>query len=490
MKAIILARVSDKKQDSNEAQVSRVSEYVRFKGLTPWKTYEIEESSTQGDRERFQEVVTVIQQSKEQLALVVDTVDRLQRSFKESVLLDDLRKAGMLEIHFYRENLVLNQNSNSADLLRWDMAVMFARSYVLQLSDNVKRKQEQMRRDGKWSGAAPFGYLNVAKDPVKRLRKDLMVDPVSAPIVLEIFEKYASGAYSVGKLVKELDMRGIRSKKGKRLYLNNIHHMLCNPFYYGEMQTKYGVYKHNYPPIVSRSLFMKVQEVLGSRKKNPFKTQTRREYIFRGLLKCGYCGCSITPELQKGNVYLSCTNAKGTCKREYVNEKKFLDIIKQDVFQKIALNDDQISQIVEDLKKSHQHEAKYTERKRTELNRVQEESQSQLDRLLDLLLAKSITPDVYDKKEKELRAKQHDTSLQLEDLVKADTSYHITAKTVLSLAQRAEQIFERSEVPEKRRLLNFILQNPTVKGKNVAFTLRSPFDTIVKVSSRPSLLRE
>jgi len=100
-----------------------------------------------------------------------------------------------------------------------------------------------------------------------------------------------------------------------------------------------------------------------------------------------------------------------------------------------------------------------------------------------------ITPDVYDKKEKELRAKQHDTSIQLEDLVKADTSYHITAKTVLSLAQRAEQIFERSEVPEKRRLLNFILQNPIVKGKNVAFTLRSPFDTIVKVSSRPSLLR-
>jgi hypothetical protein len=75
-------------------------------------------------------------------------------------------------------------------------------------------------------------------------------------------------------------------------------------------------------------------------------------------------------------------------------------------------------------------------------------------------------------------------------LVKADTSYHITAKTVLSLAQRAEQIFERSEIPEKRRLLNFVLQNPTVKGKNVAFTLRSPFDTIVKVSGHTSLLRD
>src|SRR3989338_10005998 len=124
MKAIILGRVSDKKQDSNEAQVIRVGDYVRSRGLTEWKTYEIEESSTKGDREKFQEVVEVIRKSKELIALVVDTVDRLQRSFRESVQLDELRKAGKLEIHFYRENLVLNKDSNSAELLRWDMAVM------------------------------------------------------------------------------------------------------------------------------------------------------------------------------------------------------------------------------------------------------------------------------------------------------------------------------------------------------------------------------
>ena len=49
MKAIILARVSDKKQDSNEAQVVRVSDYIKRTNLTVWKTYEIEESSTKGD---------------------------------------------------------------------------------------------------------------------------------------------------------------------------------------------------------------------------------------------------------------------------------------------------------------------------------------------------------------------------------------------------------------------------------------------------------
>ena len=33
MKAIVLARVSDKKQDSNEAQLMRLADYITFKNL-------------------------------------------------------------------------------------------------------------------------------------------------------------------------------------------------------------------------------------------------------------------------------------------------------------------------------------------------------------------------------------------------------------------------------------------------------------------------
>ncbi len=106
-----------------------------------------------------------------------------------------------------------------------------------------------------------------------------------------------------------------------------------------------------------------------------------------------------------------------------------------------------------------------------------------------LLLERRITQDVYDKKEKELRQKQRDIGLQLENLVDADESYHITAKTVLSLAQRAEQIFESSEIPEKRQLLEFVLQNPQINGKNLEFTIRKPFDLMAEVKGSPILLR-
>jgi len=82
------------------------------------------------------------------VALIVETVDRLQRSFKESVLLDEFRKQGKLEIHFIRENLVVHKDSNSSEIQRWDLAVFMAKSFVLQISDNVKRTYEYKIRHG------------------------------------------------------------------------------------------------------------------------------------------------------------------------------------------------------------------------------------------------------------------------------------------------------------------------------------------------------
>jgi len=50
-----------------------------------------------------------------------------------------------------------------------------------------------------------------------------------------------------------------------------------------------------------------------------------KPFIFRGMISCGNCGCLVSPEIKKGKyVYYSCTNAKGICHRDYINEKEFL----------------------------------------------------------------------------------------------------------------------------------------------------------------------
>ena len=172
MKTILLARVSSKEQEEGQsipAQVRRLREYAEKHRLSVIHEFQLTESSTKETRKEFNKIVGIITKSKDCTALVVDTVDRLQRSFKESVVLLDLLKQGKLTLHFLRERLVLDKNSNSSDLTRWDMNVFMARAYVLQLGDNVKRSLEQARKNGIRAGLAPLGYLNVKDENEKKM---------------------------------------------------------------------------------------------------------------------------------------------------------------------------------------------------------------------------------------------------------------------------------------------------------------------------------
>ena len=149
-----------RKGQSIPAQVKRLREYAEKNQLSAIHEFQLTESSTKETRKEFNKIVGIITKSEECTALVVDTVDRLQRSFKESVILLDLLKQGKLTLHFLRERLVLDKNSNSSDLTRWDMNVFMARAYVLQLGDNVKRSLEQARKNGIRAGLAPSYILN------------------------------------------------------------------------------------------------------------------------------------------------------------------------------------------------------------------------------------------------------------------------------------------------------------------------------------------
>jgi hypothetical protein len=102
-----------------------------------------------------------------------------------------------------------------------------------------------------------------------------------------------------------------------------------------------------------------------------------------------------------------------------------------------------------------------------------------------------ITKDIYDNKLEELKDQQYRLGIELEEHTKADHQYHIHVATVLNLCRRIRTIFDdpRSEVSEKRAILNFILQNPTVDGKKLMFTMRKPFDAVLELAECPNWLR-
>ena len=79
----------------------------------------------------------------------------------------------------------------------------------------------------------------------------------------------------------------------------------------------------------------------------------------------------------------------------------------------------------------------------------------------------------------------------MEERTKADHEYHIHVATILHQAKRIKIIFDSksSEISEKRAILNYLLQNPTVSSKNLEFTLRKPWNLVLELASCPFGLR-
>ena len=110
-KAVIFARVSTQQQhdegSSIDAQLETIRDYCKTKGFEPIKEYVLAESSTRGDRKQYHEMLDFVENYKDKVAIVVNCVDRLQRSYKDTPALDEMRKAGKIEVHFLKENLVV-----------------------------------------------------------------------------------------------------------------------------------------------------------------------------------------------------------------------------------------------------------------------------------------------------------------------------------------------------------------------------------------------
>jgi len=95
---------------------------------------------------------------------------------------------------------------------------------------------------------------------------------------------------------------------------------------------------------------------------------------------------------------------------------------------------------------------------------------------------------MYDEKLKKLKEEQMNVVMQIEDHTKAGENWHLTASRVLDIAQRAVEIFNRSEPNEKRQFLNYLLQHCRLSGKNLVFELRNPFDSIALYANHSTIL--
>ena len=207
------------------------------------------------------------------------------------------------------------------------------------------------------------------------------------------------------------------------------------------------------------------------------------------MIKCADCGCTITAETHKGHNYYSCTNYKRIHpKRIYIREEDLLSPI-HEILKNIRLPDEKINEITEDLKKMNQVKNEFHKQSLSALRKEYDQIENRISNAFDLMTDGSITKDMFNKKLKEYKEKQAELETKMRQYTDADENFYLTANMTLNLAKRAYEIFQSSEIEEKRQFLNFLLQNLKLQGKNLVFELKTPFDTVLQASKCSNLLR-
>ena len=489
MKAVILARVSTEEQkeagSSLPAQIARLEVYCQRNKFEIIQTYSFDESAYGTKRDEFDKILDLIAKTKERLAICFDKVDRLSRNVfdKRVSILYEKALAGQIELHFASDGQVLNDSISATQKFQFQINLGLAKYYSDAISDSVKRVNELKRRNGEITGRVPIGYTSKKEGSSPR---EVTPDPLRSPHITRAFELYGTGAYSLLTLHALITKEGLTGFYGKPMAPSVFARMLCNPFYYGLAQSKGKEYRHIYKPLITEELFRRCQEIMKGRAKAPTK-YLAKPFAFRNMLTCGDCGCRYTPELHKGRfVYYSCTNSRKKCKKVYVNENDLLKPVLTDLRTMGSLDQKYADQITEDVRKFTEEKTRYHTQAISGLRLQYDDGQKKDDRLLELLIDGSITKEIYDKKHKEIKEKQYDLGIQLEEYTKADDNYHMAVATVLRLAKRAAIIVESSEPQEKNLFLNYLLQNSTVKGKTLSYSLRSPFNAILELALNPT----
>lgn len=106
-------------------------------------------------------------------------------------------------------------------------------------------------------GITPLGYKKAF------INGEIVVVPNEeiAPKVVLAFELAARGK-TFREILPILKAQGLVSSRGNDLSLSSLHNMLTNPFYIGLIRTSQETYEGEHGPIISKSLFKRVQKRL------------------------------------------------------------------------------------------------------------------------------------------------------------------------------------------------------------------------------------
>ena len=326
MNAVIYARYSDSKQGegSIEGQLKVCNEYAKREGLNVLNEY-IDRgiSGRTDDRPQFQKMIKD-SGKKHFEQIIVYQLDRFARNRYDNAHYKNILKKNGVVVTSARENI----SDDASGIIMESVLVGMAEYYSVELGQKVRRGSRINAEKGLSNGGTtPLGY--------KIVDKKYVINEETAPIVKEVFYKYANGA-TMKEICDSLNERQLKSSKKAAFNKGSLQRMLSNRKYLGFYIYEDIIIEGGMPQIIEQDLFDKVQEKLILNKKAPGRARAKAEYLLTTKLFCGHCktmmiGHSSNQISKKGVIfnYYKCKNQgkDKPCKKKMVHKNYIEDIV-------------------------------------------------------------------------------------------------------------------------------------------------------------------
>ena len=321
MNAVIYARYSsdNQREESIEGQLRECMEYCKKNGMVVVKEYIDRAFSAKTDhRPDFQRM---IKDSAKGLfdVVVVWKLDRFARNRYDSAHYKAALKKNGVRVVSAKENIA----DGPEGIILESMLEGMAEYYSAELSEKVIRGHTENALKCKYNGGTPTFGFQIDAD------KHYQPDPITAPVVLDIFKMYDTGS-TMKEIVDHLNGLGVTTVRGKPADMNFISGILHNRRYIGEYRYRDIVVPDGIPALVPTDLFERVQSQMQKNKKAPARHKAEDDYLLTTKLFCGSCKAMMVGECgtssSKGQVYhyYRCVNSKRkkTCNAKHKSVRK------------------------------------------------------------------------------------------------------------------------------------------------------------------------
>lgn len=463
-------RVSTQKQGETGSSLAEqrdaITVFSSRNGLSIAEWFEETETAAKQGRGEFSRMMRALRTHRAR-GVIFHKIDRGARNLKDWNAIQELIEFG-IDVRFAHESLDMQTRGGR---LTADLLAVIASDYIRNLKEEVRKGIRGRLKQGIYPLQAPLGYLDAGGGKPKTH------DPIRAPLIRQAFELYGNGRYCLRSLADEMYSQGLRTRAGTMVGVSNMSAILRRKFYMGliEMRSSRTIYQGVHEPIVSATLFNRVQAILnGKLSARPL----RHDFLFRRLLSCAQCGHSLIGERQKGHVYYRCHEKP--CGGNSIREEVIHSHLSE-TFRRVQLTEPEAKTMESEAIALGAEWKQVMERKRQAEALAEQNITSRLSRLTDALLDGLIDKDIFEHKKRDIltermRAKQDSDSVSADEMLARVGKFLELAKSLCSS-------YEIADTAEKREMLRITTSNFKVDRKKPCFKLRSPYS---ELANRPT----